>query len=202
MSWFEHGMPVTDDIMVLAAATLVERLYVDLREGTGGPLHVILDDDNIYDECLSDEYLHDSYDYLWDGRYEKYALAGDDTTVEHRQAIQDTCQGIVYVFRKMNECHRATALAWRRQDCIRASFPKWYDQVRHPDTLTLATELADLYVRWAVEDHNTKPDRYSHAYLLIKHEREKVEYEIYRRAARAKSSGNPTATPGSPQTGG
>ena len=39
MTWADYGKPISADPEILGAAELVRRLYEDLGEGTGGPLH-------------------------------------------------------------------------------------------------------------------------------------------------------------------
>lgn len=114
--WYnDHGAPVVADIEVLATAELIRRLYEDLGQDTGGPLHWMLDDMNIDDEQFEnkrDSYPGDLYAYLWDGRFDRHAQAGEDTSDERKQAIEDTCRLIWASFERMPESHRAASIAW------------------------------------------------------------------------------------------
>jgi hypothetical protein len=107
------GAPCSTDLDVLAVGELIRRVYEDLGEPTGGPLHTILDDDNIDDEHI-ESYLADAdrYAYLWDGRFERWAQAGDDVSAEHRMILQITCEAILRAFREFPETLRAAAMGW------------------------------------------------------------------------------------------
>ena len=49
--WYgDHGPPVIAGEEVLLTAQLIKRLYADLGQSTGGPLHWMLDVMNIGDE--------------------------------------------------------------------------------------------------------------------------------------------------------
>jgi hypothetical protein len=123
---YEYGAPCTDDIDVLAAAALIDRLYGPLEQRTGGPLHAMLDDGNIEDGDV-ERYLADGerYAYLHDGRYRRWAQAGDAVHDEHLAAIAHTCDAILHLFDGMTQACRAAALGWA---------------LRHPDAY--APELA------------------------------------------------------------
>lgn len=83
---------------------LIRKLYHDLGQATGGPLHVELDDMNLCDEDLTPQ--HDRYNYLFDGRFDAYAYAGDDVSYSRKQAIQDVCERILALLRPMSEPER------------------------------------------------------------------------------------------------
>lgn len=111
----DHGAPVIATAEVLVTAELIRRLYEDLGQSTGGPLHWMLDDMNVDDgqfERKRDSYPDDLYTYLWDGRFETYAQAGDDISDERKQAIEDTCRLIWTSFERMPESHRVASIAW------------------------------------------------------------------------------------------
>lgn len=74
---------------------LVRRLYVDLEQSTGGPLHA--EDDT-------------RYAFLFDGRFEAYAQAGDDVSDERKQAIRDTCNAILAELRPLTLPERSAAV--------------------------------------------------------------------------------------------
>jgi len=116
--WYnDHGAPVIADAEVLATAELIRRLYEDLGQPTGGPLHWMLDDMNIDDEQFErrrDGYPDDLYAYLWDGRFDAYTQAGEDTSHERKVAIEETCRLIWTSFERMPESHRAASIAWFR----------------------------------------------------------------------------------------
>jgi hypothetical protein len=100
---------------------LIRRLYVDLGESTGGPLHWMLDDGNLGDE----EFEHNLVDgdiflirhqvhlfaYLYDGTFDRYAQAGDDVSVEHKDAIADTCREIFLLLRTVPESERSRLIS-------------------------------------------------------------------------------------------
>lgn len=96
--------------------SLIRYLYDDLGQDAGGPLHVILDDGNVADWVI-DGCGPDRYTYLWDGTFEAYADAGDDTSERRRQAIQVTCEKIVELLRPMSED--------QRRDVINAFWKEW-----------------------------------------------------------------------------
>lgn len=111
----DHGAPVIATAEVLATAELIRRLYEDLGQSTGGPLHWMLDDMNIDDgqfERKREGYPDDLYTYLWDGSFDRYAQAGEDTSDERKEAIEDTCRLIWTSFDRMPESHRAASIAW------------------------------------------------------------------------------------------
>ena len=95
-----------------AVVALIRHLYVDLREPTGGPLHAELDDGNLEDRWIFGKPGDpDRYAYLFDGSFERYAQAGDDVSDGHKNAIRDTCEGILYLLRQMGERERHVAVA-------------------------------------------------------------------------------------------
>lgn len=87
---------------------LVRRLYVDLDQSAGGPLHIVLDDGNLDDHWLGEDETR--YAYLFDSRFEEYAQAGEDVSDERRQAIRDTCEAILTVLRSMTLSERSMAV--------------------------------------------------------------------------------------------
>ena len=150
MTWADYGKPISADPEILGAAELVRRLYEDLGEGTGGPLHWMLEDGNIYDDQMpdADEQVK-IFAYLWNGDFKKWSQAAADVSTELRQAIQDTCRGILYAFDRMNEAERTCVLAWHWLD-IKRELPDWYAKHRTPEHLESAREQADEFVRLAL----------------------------------------------------
>ena len=113
----DHGAPVVADVDVLLTAQLIRRLYVDLGQDTGGPLHWMLDDMNIDDsqyetDGRTDGYPDSLYAHLWSDRFAAYAPAGTDTSTERRQAIEDTCRLIWTALSRMPESWRAASIAY------------------------------------------------------------------------------------------
>lgn len=122
MSWYDNGMPVTNDPDVLCTAELIKRLYAMPEGANGGPLHVIVEDGN-----TGDEHVHDS-DYFGcaDGRTTETYLCkrGEGTWVAgayHHAFVDelycseetaDLCRLILASFRRMPEPWRAAAIAW------------------------------------------------------------------------------------------
>lgn len=150
MTWADYGKPISGSPEILGAAELVRRLYHDLREGTGGPLHWMLDDGNIYDDQMPDpESESKLFEYLWNGDFAKWSQAGDDVSSEWCQAIQDCCRGILYAFDRMNEAERTCVLAWHQGD-IKQELPDWYAAHQTPQYRAEAVEMADRFVRLAV----------------------------------------------------
>lgn len=96
------------DLVDCCLDALVRRLYVDLGQSTGGPLHIILDDGNVDDHWLADD--EDRYAFLFDGRFEEYAQAGDDVSAERKQAIRETCEAILAELRPMSVSERSAAV--------------------------------------------------------------------------------------------
>ena len=150
MTWADYGKPISADPEILGAAELVRRLYEDLGEGTGGPLHWMLDDGNIYDDQMPDaDEQAKIFAYLWSGDFKKWSLAGADVSTERRQAIQDTCRGILHAFDRMNEAERTCVLAWH-WGYIEQELPDWHAKHRTPEHLASAREQADEFVRLAL----------------------------------------------------
>ena len=150
MTWADYGKPISGSPEILGAAELVRRLYEDLGEGTGGPLHWMLDDGNIYDDQMPDvEEQVGLFAYLWNGDFKKWSQAGADVSIGLRQAIQDTCRGILYAFDRMNEAERTCVLAWRWGD-IERELPDWHAAHRTPERLADAREQADEFINLAV----------------------------------------------------
>jgi len=129
--WYsDHGAPVIAGEEVLLTAQLIRRLYIDLGQDTGGPLHWMLDDMNIDDaqfEDRDDIYHTKLYAHLWSDQFAAYAQAGEDTSTERRQAIEDTCRLIWTSLERMPETHRAAAIAYAEgwaQDLLGRE-PEW-----------------------------------------------------------------------------
>jgi hypothetical protein len=109
----DHGAPIVNTEEVLVTAELIRRLYEDLGCPTGGPLHWMLDDMNIDDEQVENADLDKICEYLFDGSFERWAQAGEDTSDERKNAIKETCGLILHSFSyKLPESHRAAAIAW------------------------------------------------------------------------------------------
>lgn len=134
--WTGDGMPVTADETTLAAAWLIEHLYEDLGQCTGGPLHWMLDDGNLSDDQLGDRdpvgYWHRLFDYLHDGRFNQWAQAGDEATPEKLLEIQHTCEAILIAFRGMTESARMAACAWAF-GWVAAELPEWSARHKGPE---------------------------------------------------------------------
>lgn len=107
-----YGAPIISSDEVLVAAELIRRLYEDLGCPTGGPLHWMLDDMNIDDGQFENADIDKLCAYLFDGSFERWAQAGDDTSDERKNAIKETCALILHALRDMPESHRAAAIAW------------------------------------------------------------------------------------------
>lgn len=88
---------------------LVRHLYVDLGQSTGGPLHIVLDDGNVDDQWLAED-DGSRYAFLFDGRFEDYAQAGEDVSIGRRREIRDTCELILAVLRRMSLPERTAAV--------------------------------------------------------------------------------------------
>jgi hypothetical protein len=138
-----YGAPIVNTEDVLVTAELIRRLYEDLECPTGGPLHAMLDDMNIADEQVENEDVDRACEYLFDGSFERYAQAGDDTSDERKNAIKETCRMIIWSFRQMPESHRAAAIAYHEGWVPEGIFPRTVsaDQV--------AEWTADLAAIWA-----------------------------------------------------
>lgn len=108
----DYGSPIVSSDEVLVTAELIRRLYEDLGCSTGGPLHAMLDDMNIDDEQVANADIDKACAYLFDGSFERWAQAGDDTSDERKNAIKETCALILHSFSQMPESHRAAAIAW------------------------------------------------------------------------------------------
>lgn len=107
----DWGSPILRSDEIDEAAELIRHLYEDLREGTGGPLHAILDDMNIYDDNLGTLGDEDRYKHLFSEDFGKWRV-GEDTSIEHREEIKRTCERILELFLEMPESHRAAAIGW------------------------------------------------------------------------------------------
>lgn len=92
---------------------LVRHLYVDLGQSTGGPLHIVLDDGNVDGRWLAED-DGSRYAFLFDGRFEDYAQAGENVSLAHRREIRDTCELILAELRRMSvaERHEAVTAAY------------------------------------------------------------------------------------------
>lgn len=137
----DHGMPILNSAEVLVTAELIRRLYEDLGCPTGGPLHAMLDDMNIDDEQVENEDVDKACAYLFDGSFERWAQAGDDTSDECKNAIKEACELILHSFRQMPESHRAAAIAW---------FKEWIPEGIEPRKAT-PEEVAELVAEWTRE---------------------------------------------------
>jgi hypothetical protein len=137
----DHGMPVTADETTLAAAYLIEHLYEDLGQDTGGPLHWMLDDGNLSDDQLGDRdpigYWHGLFDYLHDGTYNRHMQAGQEASPGELLEIQHTCEAILIAFRGMTENARMAACAWAF-GWVAAEMPEWASRRRGPMERALA----------------------------------------------------------------
>lgn len=111
----DSSTPAVCPPRVLAAVQLIRRLYVDLEQPTGGPLHVQLDDGNLDDYRVGEESNRGRYGYLFNGDFERYSQAGDNVSHERKVAIRDTCEQILGALRPMSvEQRRATVtLFWQ-----------------------------------------------------------------------------------------
>jgi hypothetical protein len=87
---------------------LIRHLYVDLGQDAGGPLHIILDDNNVADHWLRDD--DSRYAHLFSGDFERYADPGTDVSMERKNAIRDTCEQILTLLRSMTEQQRHDAI--------------------------------------------------------------------------------------------
>lgn len=142
----DHGAPIVSSDEVLVAAELIRRLYEDLGCPTGGPLHAMLDDMNIDDGQVANTDIDKACAYLFDGSFERWAQAGDDTSDERKNAIKETCALILYAFSQMPESHRAAAIAWREgwaQELITELGPG--------DQRATAGEVSELVAEWTRE---------------------------------------------------
>lgn len=113
--WGEWAYPIYcgDDIM--EAAELIRHLYEDLREYTGGPLHIVLEDGNVEDHDVEWCGRPGAYDYLFDGSSRRYAPPGSDDT-SREQDIVRTCNRIIELFMQWPEAFRVAAIAWAHGD--------------------------------------------------------------------------------------
>jgi hypothetical protein len=91
-------------------ARLVRHLYKDLGQASGGPLHIVVDDMNV-----DDHWMRATYDHLFDGRFEQWAEAGDDTSDTFKLELVRTCELILAGLRRMTVDERREAIraAWR-----------------------------------------------------------------------------------------
>lgn len=106
--WFEYGAPILRTEEIDEAAELIRRLYEDLKQGTGGPLHAILDDMNINEESIG---VHGDMN-----RYKKQIWSGTGWVltdeIEYSQEVIDCCERIIELFADMTDGHRAAAIGW------------------------------------------------------------------------------------------
>lgn len=120
MSWYDHGMPVTNDPDVLCTAELIRRLYGLPGCGMGGPLHAMLDDGNIDDEQVESDYYgatdgRTTETYLCKHRMVQVGTAWRhvyDDVLHPPQGVADLCRLILASMRRMSEPWRAAAIAW------------------------------------------------------------------------------------------
>jgi hypothetical protein len=113
----DHGAPVTNSEDVLLTAELIRRLYEDHNCPTGGPLHWVLDDMNIDDDQLNNDYTN-----AVDGRTTETYLCrstwppGGPRTfhdeLDCTPEVADLCRLILTSLRQMTEPNRAAAIAW------------------------------------------------------------------------------------------
>lgn len=152
-----YGAPIISSDDVLVTAELIRRLYEDLGCSTGGPLHWMLDDMNIDDEQFENVDIDKLCAYLFDGSFERYARAGDDTSDERKNAIKETCALILHAFRGMPESHRAAAIAWH-EGWIAATFANLTDVLENAGSLPRAIpELTELLVADWTREMNVPP---------------------------------------------
>ena len=114
MSWGDLGCPIVVTEDVIRAVKLIRHLYWDLREPTGGPLHVVLDDQNLDDQYLG--FKPERYDYLFDGRWTRWAQAGEDVSKQRATEIMETCEEIRRLLVGMDMQERHSAVAWALGD--------------------------------------------------------------------------------------
>lgn len=153
----DYGSPIVSSDEVLVTAELIRRLYEDLGCPTGGPLHAMLDDMNIDDQQVARTDVDKECAYLFDGSFERWAQAGDDTSGERKNAIKETCALIVHAFRGMPESHRAAAIAWH-EGWIAATFANLTDVLQSAGSLPRAIpELTELLVADWTREMNAPP---------------------------------------------
>lgn len=108
--WQGRGCPTVASEDVLVAAELIRRLYEDLQQGTGGPLHWMVDDWNIGDEQFEVDLEKTIEEWRsWFMAPNAYQAK----TVERLPAVADLCRDIFALLKGMPEGSRAAALAWR-----------------------------------------------------------------------------------------
>lgn len=93
---------------VYATTKLIRHLYEDLGQTVGGPLHVILDDGNVDDIFIGDDPTR--YEHLFSSAFEFYADPDEDVSMDHREAIRDTCERILVLLRSMPVSDRKAAI--------------------------------------------------------------------------------------------
>lgn len=98
---------------ILACIDLIRHLYDGLRQGAGGPLHVVVDDYNVYDQFVQVGQW-DNYAHLFDGTYERYQQAGEPNSLTFKRDLTVTCEAICLALSSMPE-------AWRMVTCVLAS---------------------------------------------------------------------------------
>jgi hypothetical protein len=140
--WTGHGKPVLDDVDVLATALLVERLYAMPGCSTGGPLHWMLDDMNLDDEQFGQRdpigYWHGLFDYLDDGRFDKWASASP----AEKAHIRHLSEAILAQLADMPEGWRAAVVAWAF-GWIGADMPEYAARARTQERMDRVEEYAE-----------------------------------------------------------
>lgn len=102
----EYAWPIMRSAEIDEAVVLIHKLYVDLGRGTGGPLHVILDDGNIYDRQFNEE-------PTWKKKVYSQERGWQDTNEpDDTPEVIECCQRIWALLEEMNEAQRASVLCW------------------------------------------------------------------------------------------
>lgn len=107
--WIAYGAPIVRTEEIDEAALLIRRLYQDLGQDMGGPLHELIDDMNIEEVCAPgdmDRYRPVTYDYSQGGK----AVLGDGYA--YSQDVVDCCERILTLLGDMSVTHRAAAIGW------------------------------------------------------------------------------------------
>jgi hypothetical protein len=107
MTWGEYGKPLAWDAEIEECVNLYALLKTFPNCASGGPLHIITDDDNLDDHWLQDE----------PDRYNKRVFtkpAGWTVTdeIEWPPEVIAICQRILELLREMPEAHRYAVNAW------------------------------------------------------------------------------------------
>lgn len=111
MGWADYGCPIRRTPEINELLKLMRIWYVDWKQGTGGLLHVELEDGNLYDDQINS-------DTWWAGRFEQIpehlareradGLIPDLNADEYRRVMER----IIELLREMEEHERFTAYAW------------------------------------------------------------------------------------------